>query len=123
MNIRMLALTPSEPHAVIDEGGLESAQCRPAQYRAYAQTEDIFTLAAVLGSALVGNHCFANANKRTAAGCVFDFLMINGWELTAPKDDVIAMYLGLAMHEYSNDEFADWLAYWSREYDTSELND
>ncbi|RXE48699.1 type II toxin-antitoxin system death-on-curing family toxin [Chromohalobacter israelensis] len=123
MNRRMLELTPDEPHAVINQGGLESAQCRPSQYMYFAQNDDIFKMAAVLGSALVQNHCFANANKRTAAGCVFDFLMLNGYELTAPEDDVVAMYAGIAVHQYDDDEFSDWLAYWSREYDTSDLNE
>ena len=123
MNERMLALTPKEPFGILNHGALESAQQRPCLYRYYQQTDDMFILAAVFGSSLVQNHCFMNANKRTAAGCVFDFLMLNGWELTAPSDDVVQMYEGLATHEYSEEEFADWLAYWSREYDTSQLND
>ncbi|MEQ5801299.1 type II toxin-antitoxin system death-on-curing family toxin [Halomonas sp. H10-9-1] len=123
MNERMLALTPEEPFGILNHGALESAQQRPCLYRYYQQTDDMFILAAVFGSSLVQNHCFMNANKRTAAGCVFDFLMLNGWELTAPSDDVVQMYEGLATHEYSEKEFADWLAYWSREYDTSQLND
>jgi len=122
MNRLMLDLTPNEPFGIIDRNGIESAQQRPCVYRYYAQTDDIFSLAAVFGSSLIQNHCFMNANKRTAAGCVFDFLMLNGWELTAPEADVVLMYEGVATHEYSDTEFADWLAYWSREFDTSELN-
>lgn len=119
----MLDLTPSEPFCILNQGGLESAQCRPAQHLYFAQSDDIFMLAAVLGAALIMNHCFANANKRTAAGCVFDFLMLNGWELTAPGDEVVQMYEGIATREYTEAELADWLAYWSRVYDTSKLND
>ncbi|MCM2973515.1 type II toxin-antitoxin system death-on-curing family toxin [Larsenimonas suaedae] len=119
----MLALTPHEPFGILNQSGLDSAQCRPAQFAYFQQTHDIFTLAAVLGEALVQNHCFMNANKRTAAGCVYEFLMLNGWELTAPGDDVVILWEGVAMHEYELDEIADWLAYWSREFDTSKLND
>lgn len=123
MNLKMLELTPDEPHGIINQGGLESAQSRPAQHLYFAQSDDIFMLAAVLGGALIQNHCFVNANKRTAAGSVFEFLMLNGWELTAPDHEVVQMYEGMATHEYTEKELADWLAHWSREYDTSKLND
>lgn len=122
MNQRMLALTPKEPCGIKSQGNLESSQQRPCTYRSYAQTDDIFTLAAVLGSSLVQNHCFENGNKRTAAGCVFDFLLINGWELTAPETGIVLMYEGLACHDYTEEEFADWLYYWSREFDSTDLN-
>ena len=122
MNHRMLELTPGEQFGILNQSGLESAQFRPAQHCYYEQCDDVFTLAAVLGEALVQNHCFNNANKRTAAGCVYDFLALNGWELTAPEDDTVAMYLGIATKEYSLTEFSDWLFGWSREFDTSMLN-
>ncbi|WP_275050921.1 type II toxin-antitoxin system death-on-curing family toxin [Halomonas sp. MS1] len=122
MNKRMLELTPDEHFGILNPSGLESAQCRPAQHSFYSQDDDVFTLAAVLGEALVQNHCFNNANKRTAAGCVYDFLALNGWELTAPEDDSVTMYLGIATKEYSMEEFSDWLYYWAREFDTSTLN-
>lgn len=122
MNALMLELTPSEEHLVLDQGKLESAQARPSQHMYFGQTDDIFILAAVFGEGLVQNHCFMNGNKRTAAGCVFDFLMLNGWELTAPTAEIVTMYSGLATKKYDDAEFADWLAYWSRPYDTSELN-
>lgn len=123
INKEMLRLTPGEPFGVMDQGLLESAQSRPCVYRFYEQTEDIFVLAAVLGSGLVKNHPFRNANKRTAADAVHRFLILNGWECTAPEDDCVAMYLAIANHQHSDEEFADWLAHWSREYDTSKLND
>nr|WP_269558016.1 type II toxin-antitoxin system death-on-curing family toxin [Halomonas sp. 1513] len=122
-NRRMLELTPEEPFGIIDQGALESAQQRPCTHRYYEQTDDIFTLAAVLGEGLVQNHCFLNANKRTAAECVYVFLLLNGWELTAPGHEVVTIYEGVATHEYTAEELADWLAGWSREFDTSALND
>lgn len=123
MNVRMLELTPKEEHLVLDQGRIESACCKPAQHLYFAQTDDIFTLAAVFGEALVTLHCFLNGNKRTAAGCVFDFLMLNGWELTAPEHEIVPMYEGIVLRTYSITDFSNWLAYWSREFDTSELND
>lgn len=53
--------------------------------RWYEQTNDMFVLASVLIESLIQNHPFANANKRTAmmAGAVF--LLLNGYELTAPR--------------------------------------
>ncbi|MFC0268385.1 type II toxin-antitoxin system death-on-curing family toxin [Kushneria aurantia] len=116
INQQMLALTPGEHHSVIHQGALESACQRPSLTLYYTQSEDIFSMAAALGEALVQSHPFANANKRTAADAVYRFLDLNGWELTAPSDEVISMYVGLAIHEYDKDEYADWLAQWSRPF-------
>lgn len=123
VNKVMLALTPEEPFGIWNASGLESSQYRPAEYAYRMQTHDVFTLAAVLGESLVRNHCFANANKRTAAGCAYEFLMLNGWELTAPTEDLVDLWLGVTNREYDISYVADWLAYWSREFDTSTLND
>ncbi|WP_447928063.1 type II toxin-antitoxin system death-on-curing family toxin [Vreelandella sp. EE27] len=123
INKEMLRLTPGEPFGICDQGGLESAQQKPCMHRYYTQTEDLAMLASVLGFGIVQNHPFLNANKRTAADAVYRFLLLNGYELTMPGQDVVLLWEGVAMHEYSEKDVASLLAYWSREFDTSSLND
>jgi len=123
INQEMLRLTPGEPFGIRDQGGLESAQQKPCMHRYYTQTEDLAMLASVLGFGIVQNHPFLNANKRTAADAVYRFLLLNGYELTMPDQDIVVLWEGVAMHDYSEDEVASLLAYWLREFDTSTLND
>ncbi|ELY22309.1 type II toxin-antitoxin system death-on-curing family toxin [Vreelandella titanicae] len=123
INKEMLRLTPGEPFGIRDQGGLESAQQKPCMHRYYTQTEDLATLASVLGMGLVQNHPFLNANKRTAADAVYRFLLLNGYELTMPDRDIILLWEGAATHAYNEEDIASLLAYWLREFDSSSLND
>ncbi|QDX29570.1 type II toxin-antitoxin system death-on-curing family toxin [Dickeya poaceiphila] len=115
------AQTPSEPVCVLNPNNLSSSQSRPSLTRYYQQTDDMFVLAAALIESLIQNHPFANANKRTAMMGGYIFLLINGYELTAPGDDIVTMAEGLACKTYTCRELEDWLAYWSRTYDSREL--
>lgn len=118
----ILAQTPGEQIKVLSEDLLYSSQARPAVHRCYAQTNDMFCLAALLMESLIKNHCFANANKRTAAAAGYMFLLLNGYELTAPSDEFVDIMVGIANHEYSVEELEDWLAHWSRDFDARALN-
>ncbi|MCP6156754.1 type II toxin-antitoxin system death-on-curing family toxin, partial [Klebsiella pneumoniae] len=79
---------------------LSSSQARPSMIRWYRQTDDMFVLSASLIESLIQNHPFANANKRTAMMAGYIFLLLNGYELTAPGDDLVPMAEGLARKEY-----------------------
>ena len=118
----ILAQTPGEPIAVIKPNELSSSQQRPAQHRYYTGNQDMFCLAALLMQSLIQNHPFANANKRTAAAAGYMFLLINGYELTAPGDEFVEIMVGVARHEYDEEDLEDWLAHWSRPFDASGLN-
>lgn len=118
----ILAQTPGEPIAVIKPNELSSSQQRPALHRYYTGNQDMFCLASLLMQSLIQNHPFANANKRTAAAAGYMFLLLNGYELTAPGYEFVEMMVGVANHEYSEAELEDWLAYWSRDFDASNLN-
>lgn len=122
INKEMLRLTPGEPFGIRDQGGLESAQQKPCMHIYYTQNDDLATLATVLGMGIVQNHPFLNANKRTAADAVYRFLLLNGYELTMPEQDIVTLWEGVAMHVYKEGEIADLLHYWLREYDLSCLN-
>ncbi|HCF4376256.1 TPA: type II toxin-antitoxin system death-on-curing family toxin [Pseudomonas aeruginosa] len=116
------AQTPNELIGVIKPNELESSQQRPAQHRYYTQQSDIYCLASVLIESIIRNHSFANANKRTAAAAGIIFLLLNGYELTAPDHEVITMMLGVANYDYSRDELENWLTYWSREHSATKLS-
>lgn len=114
--------TPNEMVGVLKPNELSSSQQRPAQIRFYEQTGDMYRLAATLIESLIRNHPFANANKRTAAAAGVLFLMMNGYELTAPGHELVAMMLGVANGDYTCDELESWLAHWGRDFDTRNLN-
>ena len=107
--------TPDEPVGVLSVDNLSSSQAR------YEQTNDMFVLASVLIESLIQNHPFANANKRTAMMAGYVFLLLNGYELTAPGDEIVEMAEGLACKTYTREDLENWLCYWSRAYDSREL--
>ena len=113
--------TPNEPIAVLNQNNLSSSQSRPSTIRYYEQTDDMFRLSAVLIESLIQNHPFANANKRTAMMAGYVFLLLNGYELTAPSDEVVTIAEGLARKEYSVEDLENWICHWSREYDSRSL--
>lgn len=113
--------TPDEPIGVLNQSSLESSQARPSMVKYYEQTDDMFVLAASLIESLIQNHPFRNANKRTAMMAGAIFLLMNGYELTAPSEDVVAMAVGIACKEYSAEELEAWLCQWSRDYDARRL--
>ncbi|UQQ17643.1 type II toxin-antitoxin system death-on-curing family toxin [Salmonella sp. WGH-01] len=113
--------TPNEPIGVLNPNNLSSSQSRPSTIRYYEQTDDMFRLSAVLIESLIQNHPFANANKRTAMMAGYVFLLLNGYELTAPSDEVVTIAEGLARKDYAVDDPENWLCHWSREYDSRTL--
>lgn len=113
--------TPNEQIDVINPNGLYSSQARPSVIKYYQQTDDMFVLSAALIESLIQNHVFANANKRTAMMAGYIFLLINGYELTAPGDEVVAIAEGMARKEYNCEDLENWLCYWSRDYDSRDL--
>ncbi|EEU9537719.1 type II toxin-antitoxin system death-on-curing family toxin [Escherichia coli O128:H42] len=113
--------TPDEPVGVLSPDNLSSSQARPSMVRWYEQINDMFVLASVLIESLIQNHPFANANKRTAMMAGYVFLLLNGYELTAPGDEIVEMAEGLACKTYTREDLENWLCYWSRAYDSREL--
>lgn len=114
--------TPDEPIQVINPVGLSSSAFRPSQYRMYEQTEDMFKLASVLIESLIKNHCFANANKRTAMQAGAIFLMLNGYELISiESNDYAYTAEGVATAKYDADYLEQWLYYHSVDFNTLQL--
>ncbi|MEK6787935.1 MAG: type II toxin-antitoxin system death-on-curing family toxin [Pseudomonadota bacterium] len=123
INRRLIFMqTPGEQHGVLKENELASAQQKPANHRYYRQTDDVITLAAVLAHGLATNHAFCNANKRTAAAAVAVFLALNGYELTGPDRDLVKVIVDLVNNEIEVEDLEDWIYYWHRPMDASDLN-
>lgn len=49
------------------------------------------------------------------------FLLINGYELTAPDHEVVSIAEGMARKEYDAEDLENWLCHWARPYDSREL--
>ncbi|KAF0107902.1 MAG: death on curing protein [Chloroflexi bacterium] len=97
-------------HGLRDLGLLESAVARPqATFDGKELYPDLFTKTAVLMDSLINNHPFLDGNKRigiTAAGL---FLLINGWKLTAPQEDLETITLQVASEGMEITALASWL--------------
>jgi len=92
-----------------DKGLLESALARPRQLFAYSDpTPDIPVLAAAYAFAIAKNHAFLDGNKRTAYVVCRTFLILNGWDMTAPRENRYAAFLALASGDWNEQTFAAW---------------
>lgn len=112
--------TPEEICGVFSQESLAIAQQSVATYRYYAQTEDVITLASVFFESLARNHPFHNANKRTAVVATSIFMLMNGYELTAPGDDLVEIAVAVVTHEVDRETLEDFLYHWHRPIDELE---
>lgn len=93
-----------------DVGMLESALARPQQSYAYGDPPpDICALSAAYAFGIAKNHPFVDGNKRTAYVMMRLFLIRNGRELTATKEDRYYAMLALAAGEHTENSFVKWL--------------
>ncbi len=93
-----------------DLGGLESAVAQPRM--TYGGEELYPTLvekAAALGFALIMNHPFVDGNKRVGHAAMETFLVLNGYELSAPMEEQENIILRLAGSRISRADFVKWL--------------
>ncbi|WP_035063350.1 type II toxin-antitoxin system death-on-curing family toxin [Anoxybacillus ayderensis] len=97
--------SPREMKGVKEQSLLESAVYRPQQSvfgeDAYPT---IFEKAAALFESLAKNHCFHNANKRTAFVALIQFLKYNDYRLVMPQDGAIEFVVDVVNHRYSFNE-------------------
>ncbi|MBF0552308.1 MAG: type II toxin-antitoxin system death-on-curing family toxin [Deltaproteobacteria bacterium] len=89
-------------------GLLSSALARPPHYAAYGDPS-VFDLAAGYTFGIIQNHPFVDGNQRTGFLAAYVFLDLNGWELTAPEAEVVAVMLAMAGGEMDEAEFSIWL--------------
>ncbi|SDI99728.1 type II toxin-antitoxin system death-on-curing family toxin [Natribacillus halophilus] len=82
--------SPKEQKGVKDESLLDSAINRPKQ------TPTLYDKCTALYHALIKNHAFHNANKRTALMSLIRMLDINGYEFMASQEDAENMTVEIA---------------------------
>jgi death on curing protein len=90
-----------------DEGLLESALQR-AQNKFEYENPDVADLAAAYAYGIAKNHPFVDGNKRTALVAARTFLLLNGFQITASKEDRANTFLALASGELSETDLASW---------------
>jgi death-on-curing protein len=92
-----------------DEGLLESALARPRLKFAYSDpTPSIASLAAAYAFGIARNHPFFDGNKRTAYVVARLFLLLNGHDLTASKDDRYLSMVRMAAGEMTEEQLIAW---------------
>jgi death-on-curing protein len=92
---------------VRDLGLLDSALQRPQNKLAY-ETPDLADMAAAYAYGIARNHPFVDGNKRTALVVSRTFLLINGYQITTPKEDRLKTFLALAEGSLPEDALAAW---------------
>jgi death-on-curing protein len=98
-----------------ERGSLEAALARPQMTFAGEDLyPDVESKAAALMHSLVMNHPFVDGNKRTGAAVAELFLSLNGVELEADDDDLVAVTLSVARGEVNAEALAIWLRQRSR---------
>ena len=98
-------------HGVRDEGALEAA-LTAAENRAYYEQASLTTCAATYAHHLTQAHAFLDGNKRVAAAVAEIFLELNGAELRATDDQIVALFLAIAAGQISRQDVEQWFAQW-----------
>jgi death on curing protein len=75
---------------------LKSALARPQQHFTYAESPNVFEMAAAYTSGIVRNHPFVDGNKRTGFVVGILFLELNGYRFAASEQEAAQAVLGLA---------------------------
>jgi death on curing protein len=91
-----------------DENLLDSALAKPHNVFAYEGDASLFRLAASYAFGIARNHAFVDGNKRTALAVSTAFLVRNGWDIHAPREDLYEMFLHLADGSHSEEALAAW---------------
>ncbi len=87
---------------------IESALARP-KHAAIYENADIIRQAATLVFGLIKSHPWTGGNKRTASFLMDEFLLRNGFEMTATSKDLYEMSLAVESDKWKIDEIESWL--------------
>ena len=95
---------------VRDAGLLASALARPRNLAACSDVgPDLATLASAYAFGIARNHPFVDGNQRTAYVVCRTFLVLNGHDLAASREEKYSTFLKLAGGELSEDELVTWM--------------
>ena len=102
------------PDLLADFGLLEAAVLRPQQSVFGADAyPDIHTKAAAMMHSLIRNHAFIDGNKRTGVLATILFYNLNGFQVDAAQEDVIALALDIAEGQIDVEGIAGILKGWA----------
>jgi death-on-curing protein len=94
---------------------LKSAVGMPsATYGAKYMHTDIYEMAAAYLFHLTKNHPFTDGNKRVGAVSALIFLIINGYDFTAPEDDFAEMVLNVAKGKLNKADITIFIRRWTK---------
>ena len=97
-------------HGVRDESRLQSVVAAPAQaVFGQDQYESLYEKAAVYTRNIIGDHPFADGNKRTGIMTGVIFLMRNGFSLTASPTELEDFAVTVATEGLDVEAIAAWL--------------
>jgi death on curing protein len=88
---------------------LESALARPQQHFAYAESPDIFEMAAAYTAGILRNHPFVDGNKRTGFVVGILFLELNGYRFAASEEGAARAVLELASGNLNEETYTSFL--------------
>jgi death-on-curing protein len=92
-------------------GLVESAAARPqATFGGQDLYPTVAEKAAAIGHSLACNHGFEDGNKRIGHAAMEVFLVLNGYEVAAPQNEQYDVFMRLAAHQMTQDEFFTWVA-------------
>ena len=92
---------------VRDAGALESAMARPRNLAEYGDP-DIAALAAAYAFGIARNHPFVDGNKRVAYVTARLFLLRNGHDIEATREEKVYTVVSLASGDLTEAQLAEW---------------
>lgn len=100
--------SPGEQKGIKDSSLLNSAIERPKQIVFGADAYiDVFEKGAALFESIAKNHCFQNANKRTAFVALLQFLSYNGFYFIMEQQAAEDFVVDVVTHKYDFNEIVD----------------
>jgi death-on-curing protein len=90
-------------------GLLDSALARAQNAWNYSDKADLAEIASEYGFGIARNHPFFDGNKRIAFSATNIFLLLNGFEIEAPEEDVAAVIVRLAEGRMTRPKYAEWI--------------
>ena len=100
--------SPQEPKGLKDSALLNSSVERCKQTLSGVEAYvDVFEKGTALFESLAKNHCFLNANKRTAFVCLVQFLSYNGYRFVMDAKFAENFVVDTVLHKYDFNEIVE----------------
>ena len=108
IHIRLMRRWNEVRYGVDNKDLIASALARPQQ-AAFYENADLPRQAATLCYGLVKNHPWVGGNKRTATVLMQTFLVKNGWQVNAARNEWLEMVLRVEADRWKVAEIKVWL--------------